>query len=104
LLLPKIAEDASPVQAGFSVPKKKFKSSVKRHRIRRLMVEVWRHHKHTLHAAIPPGQQLHLFLIFTDTKLPDLALVQKAIIAGVDKLAAILQPPAAAIDTVIQQP
>ncbi len=102
MLLPAPDGMASPVQAGFSVPKKKFRSSVKRHRIRRLMVEVWRHHKHTLHAAIPPGQQLHLFLIFTDTKLPDLALVQKAIVAGVDKLAAILQPPAAT-DTA-QQP
>ena len=84
-----------PVQAGFSVPKKKFRSSVKLHRIRRLLVEAWRHNKHTLYAAIPPDQQLHLFLIFTDTKLPDLATVQAAVVTGTAKLAAMLQPPSA---------
>jgi ribonuclease P protein component len=76
----------SPAMAGFSVPKKKFSSSVHRHRIRRLMVEAWRHHKHTLYAAIPEGQQLHIFLIFTDRNMPDQQTVLDGVVKGIDKL------------------
>ena len=74
------------MQVGFSVPKKKFRSSVHRHRIRRLMAEAWRLNKHALYPAIPAGQQLHLFLIFTDVTMPDYEVVKDSVIKGIDKL------------------
>ncbi len=74
------------------MPKKKFKRSVDRHRIRRLMVEAWRMHKHTIYAAVPPGMQLHIFLIFTDKLLPEYVPVEAAIIKGIGKLAAMIAP------------
>ena len=71
---------------GFSVPKKKFKSSVHRHRIRRLMVESWRLNKHEIYNLVPPGKQVHLFLIFTDKVLPEYATVLQAVQQGIHKL------------------
>ncbi len=59
-----------PAKAGFSVPKKKVKLSVGRHRIRRLMLEAWRLNKHTVFAAVPEGKQLHLFVMYTDKAEP----------------------------------
>ena len=82
----RVDEKNSPVQAGFSVPKKKFRKSVDRHKIRRQMVECWRLNKHKLYANVSPTQQYHIFLIFTDNVLPDYAIVEHAIIAGIEKL------------------
>jgi ribonuclease P protein component len=82
---------AAPVLAGFSVPKKKFKSSVDRHRIRRLMVESWRLNKHTLTDSVPADKQLHLFFIFTDKAMPELETVQAAVVKGAAQLATIIE-------------
>lgn len=76
----------SPVMAGFSVPKKKFKLSVDRHRIRRLMVESWRLNKHLLYPTLPENRQMHLFIIFTGKEMPDYTTVLAAIIKGIGKL------------------
>ena len=90
-LVPRTGDMLAPAQAGFSVPKKKFRSSVHRHRIRRLMVEAWRLHKHVLYPLIPVDKQLHLFLIFTDNRMPDgYEPVKEAIVKGLDKLAGII--------------
>ena len=72
--------------AGFSVPKKKFSSSVHRHRIRRLMAEAWRLNKHQLYTAIPQDKQLHLFFIFTGTAMPEYETVKDAVVKGIGKL------------------
>jgi len=90
--------DAAPapvaaVQAGFSVPKKKFKKSVDRHRVRRLMVEAWRHRKHLLPPVVPAGMQLHVFLLFTDAALPEYATVEQAMTTATDRLLRQLTPP-----------
>jgi ribonuclease P protein component len=68
------------------VPKKKFRSSVHRHRIRRLMAEAWRLQKHPLYPVIPAAFQLQLFLIFTDRTMPDQAFVTAAIHKGIEQL------------------
>jgi ribonuclease P protein component len=90
--------DAAPaqvaaVQAGFSVPKKKFKRSVDRHRVRRLMVEAWRHRKHLLPPVVPAGMQLHVFVLFTDAALPEYATVEQAMTTATDRLLRQLTPP-----------
>jgi ribonuclease P protein component len=81
-----------PLQAGFSVPKKRFRKSVHRHRVRRLLVEAWRHGKHQVIAAVPPGMQLHVFLIFTGNELPEYAQVLQAVNTGIDRLVKNLTP------------
>ncbi len=87
--MPRPSEKDSPVMAGFSVPKKKFKHSVDRHRVRRLMVEAWRLNKHSLYEAIGPGVQLHMFFLFTDNKLPEYSAVLKPMLLSIDKLKAL---------------
>jgi len=72
--------------ACFSIPKKKFGSSVHRHRIRRLISEAWRLNKHALYPAIPPDKQMHLFFIFTDTAMPAYDTVKDAVVKGIGKL------------------
>ncbi|RYE21529.1 MAG: hypothetical protein EOP51_15415 [Sphingobacteriales bacterium] len=74
--------ETSPVKVGFSVPKKKFKHSVDRHRVRRLMFEAWRLQKGALYPAIPPDIQLHIFLLHTATEMP----TQETITISIGKL------------------
>jgi ribonuclease P protein component len=72
--------------AGFSVPKKKFGSSVHRHRIRRLMAEAWRLNKHVLYELTPDHIQLQLFFICTDKNMPAYADVEKAVVLAIEQL------------------
>jgi ribonuclease P protein component len=81
-----VGGDDSPVKAGFSVPKKKFKHSVDRHRIRRLMVESWRLNKHVLYEAVPNHLQIHVFLIFTDVSMPQYNNVLPSVVKGIVRL------------------
>ena len=86
LLLPRTNADNAPVMTGFSVPKKKFRSSVHRHRIRRLLAEAWRLNKHLLYANVAAEKQQHLFLIFTDVKMPEYETVSTAVTKGINNL------------------
>lgn len=85
-LSPRMADETSPVRVGFSVPKKRFRNSVKRHTVRRKLFEAWRLNKHLLYPAVPTEQQLHLFLIFIDRVVPDVAKTTDTVLAGIDKL------------------
>jgi ribonuclease P protein component len=78
--------ETSVTRAGFSVPKKKFKRSVDRGRVKRLLREAWRLQQHELSEGIPAGKQLHVFLIFTDAALPDYQTVYNAVGKGLTKL------------------
>lgn len=85
-MVPRCAAETSPVLAGFSVPKKKFRKSVQRHRIARLMREAWRLNKHSLYAAVPANMQLHVFLIHTGAEMPDFDTVKAAVLKGIAAL------------------
>jgi len=74
------------VRIGFSVPKKKFRLSVHRHRITRLLREAWRLNKHELYAVIPKDKQVHIFFIFTDKEMPEYQTVLASVIKGIEKL------------------
>lgn len=58
-------EGGTPFQFVVTVPKKNFKSAVKRNRIKRLMKEALRLNKNLIENEIEVGQQLALFLIYT---------------------------------------
>lgn len=74
------------MRVGFSIPKKKFRLSVQRHRVRRLMAEAWRLQKQALYTSVPADKQLQVFLIFTDATMPEYSLVEKAVSEAIDKL------------------
>ena len=84
-LVPKGTE-SSAARVGFSVSKKKFKQAVDRGRIKRLLRESWRLQQHKVLQQIPEGNQLHLFLIFTDAVLPDYATVYASVDKSIVKL------------------
>jgi len=50
------------------------------------MVEAWRLNKQPLIEVVPPGQQLHVFLIFTGKELPEYAQVLTSVKTGIEKL------------------
>jgi ribonuclease P protein component len=79
-------EEPSPTRAGFSAPKKRFKRAVDRGRVKRLLREAWRLQQPELYEHIPEGQQLQVFLLFTDANLPEYPQVFEAVGKAVDKL------------------
>jgi len=50
------------------------------------MVEAWRLNKHILYTSIPADKQLHIFLIFTQTEMPEYTTIEAAIIKAIRKL------------------
>ena len=85
-IIPRQPGERSPVQVGFSVPKKKFRKAVHRNRVKRLLREAWRLNKQTLYTCIPDDKQLHLFIIYTDLALPEFDLVANALLVGIERL------------------
>jgi ribonuclease P protein component len=55
------------------------------------MVEAWRLNKHSLISAIPPGAQLHVFLIFTGKEMPKYDQVLSSVKTGIEKLITIVK-------------
>ena len=50
------------------------------------MAEAWRLNKHLLYTNVAEEKQLHLFLIFTDVRMPEYETVSAAVIKGINKL------------------
>lgn len=66
------------LKAGFSVSKRNFKHSVDRNRIKRLLREGYRLHKHSLMDKLADRQiTLEVFFVFTDRTLPTFDLVEE---------------------------
>ena len=73
------------------MPKKKFRKSVQRHHIRRLMVEAWRINKQVVYNAVPEGQQLHLFILYTASEIADYNKLTQAMQKGIAQMKAAVQ-------------
>jgi ribonuclease P protein component len=66
----KKAAEAFTVRVAVSVSKRKFKRSVDRNRIKRLMREAYRLEKHVLYdRPQQPPEQLDLLIIYTESKI-----------------------------------
>lgn len=92
---PAIEATATPLaqgvcKAGFSVPKKLMKKAVHRNRVKRLLREAYRLHKHKLMAALAQKQDepLHcnLFFVYTDKQLPPYQLIEEKMKYAVRRL------------------
>lgn len=81
---------SSPINFGVSIPKKKLALATQRNKAKRRIREAFRLQKSPLIAAIPQGQQLLLFIIHTDKKIPNFDEIKLQLAAGIEKLRAII--------------
>ena len=75
--------ESTPVQfqAAFTVPKRKFKSAVKRNLLKRRMKEAFRLHKHLMELDFMKANQgLMMMFIFTSHKEEDYSRIEKSMI------------------------
>lgn len=59
------------------------------------MVEAWRLHKQPLYDAVHAGTQMHVFLLFTGSKMPTYQEVLSVVLRAVAKLISMHQQPPA---------
>jgi ribonuclease P protein component len=82
-----------PAQVMFSAPKRNYKKSHDRNRIKRLMREGYRKQKHIVYSFLEKHQaQCALFFIFTGKQLPDQAYVHGKIFGLIKRFTETVQP------------
>ena len=81
-------------QTLVSVSKRSFKRAVDRNRIKRLMREAWRLHKHTAYAAIQKHEKQHaLVLIYVGKEVPTFEGMQASMKTLIAKMIKALEAP-----------
>lgn len=80
-------EQESPVRIAFGVPKRNFKSAVKRNRIKRLLREAYRLHKHEICSALElKSVKIVVMVVYTQKEVPDFAGAEGKIILSLRRL------------------
>ncbi|MBP7781123.1 MAG: ribonuclease P protein component [Paludibacteraceae bacterium] len=82
-----LVDDSEPVRCLVWAPKRKFKHSVDRNRVRRQLREAYRKNKYPLiDAANALGKSLHFSMIYIDDKLLPSYIIEKKLKVVIDKL------------------
>ena len=68
----------APSRVAFTVSKKRFRRAVDRNKIKRLMREMWRHHRSAFESGLPLGIQSAVVLIFVGKEIPSSQQMDKA--------------------------
>lgn len=76
-----------PVKIAFGVPKRNFKSAVKRNRVKRLLREAYRLHKQTFYSSLElKSVKIVVMCIYTGKEVPDYAEAEGKIILSLRRL------------------
>lgn len=76
-IIPALQADAQPVRVAFAVPKRRFKKSVERNFIKRLMRECYRIQKLNMPNIFPEPMQMHAVLSFNHKEKPNYDMVMQ---------------------------
>lgn len=87
-----VAEHRPAVQVLLSVSKRHFRHAVDRNRVKRLLREAYRHHKHILTAQLPEGRGLHIGFLWLSDNLPAAEVVEQCIVRLLQQLSERLAP------------
>jgi ribonuclease P protein component len=80
-------EQEFPVRIAFAVPKRNFKSAVKRNRIKRLLREAYRKHKHELYSALElKSVKIVVMCIYIGKDVPSYSETEGKIILSLRRL------------------
>lgn len=85
ICLKKEEKQLAKLQVAFAVPKRNFKSAVKRNRVKRLLREAYRLHKHTVFNNIE-GNYALLFL-YLGKEMPAFTEVEKKMVSALNMFA-----------------
>lgn len=80
-------EQEFPVRVAFGVPKRNFKSAVKRNRIKRLLREAYRKNKHELYSPLElKSVKIVVMFIYTGKEVPSYSETEGKIILSLRRL------------------
>lgn len=81
------AEQKFPARIAFAVPKRNFKKAVDRNRIKRLLRETYRHHKHELYTELNSKDvKISVMFIYTGKVVPEHDELERKIILSLQRL------------------
>ena len=83
----KITQQIYPARILISVPKKNFKKAVDRNKIKRMIREAYRQHKHELYGSLKSEKkQMTLAVLYTSKKMEPFDFILQKIVAVVARL------------------
>ncbi|GAB1403579.1 MAG: ribonuclease P protein component [Lentimicrobiaceae bacterium] len=81
----RLSDNNSGYRVLFSIPKRNFRRAVDRNRIRRLMREIYRRHKHLL-TELKPGKGCDLAFVYVAKTMPEYKNLEPIIILLLQRL------------------